>query len=175
MKLFHVSLGLQISRSFFYLHEIHLSQEFADKDGKTNLSTCLGIDTLRLPTQEELKQIPTDDAIALFGKASIIAQESVSVEADDLVFAVADASTDAVSLFEDEESYQMSYMEALSTPYKGNYILDLLQQDYERRFFMNVWVQRIIAIIIFAVFMNSIKKNKKDDDDHDNSEHWGYY
>lgn len=40
---------------------------------------------------------------------------------------------------------------------------------------MNVWVQRIIAIIIFAVFMNSIKKNKKDDDDHDNSEHWGYY
>ena len=40
---------------------------------------------------------------------------------------------------------------------------------------MNVWVQRIIAVIIFAVFMNSIKKNKKDYDDHDSSEHCGYY
>lgn len=109
--------------AFFDLHEIHLSQEFANKDGKTNLSTCLGIDTLRLPTQEELKQIPADDAIALFGKASIITQESVSVEADDLVFAVADVSIDAVSLFEDEESYRLSYMEALSAPYKGNYTL----------------------------------------------------
>lgn len=111
--------------AFFDLHEICLSQEFANKDGKTNLSTCLGIDTLRLLTSEELEQIPADDALALFGDACVITQEDLrQIPADDaLVFAVADVPLNAISLFEDEESYRLSYMEALSAPYKGNYTL----------------------------------------------------
>lgn len=78
------------------------------------VSTCLGIDTLRLPTQDEIDAIPEDDAAALFGDCTVITQESESIPEESLVFAVADIAVDDVKIFEDAETYHQSMVEDLA-------------------------------------------------------------
>lgn len=79
------------------------------------VSTCLGIDTLRLPTQAEIDAISEDDAAALFGNSTVIVQESEAISEGSLVFAVADIEVDYVKIFEDEDTYYQCMSEDLAS------------------------------------------------------------
>ena len=100
--------------AFADLHVPMLNEDYEISGRSRRVSTCLGIDTLRLPTQAEIDAIPEDDAAALFGDSTVIVQESESISEESLVFVVADIAVDDVKIFEDVETYRQCMTEDLA-------------------------------------------------------------